>query len=333
MSQFERERNAYDVMVSFLHAAIAARDAFVNANLPMPRRLAMVFLDDRVLPPAPGIDPDADRPMPARTLADETGTRTDRGPIGVGPLTGQVEQRREPCIHQEARKPEEAQARTDEHDDHDDDQGEEWDDLQPEKLDPIAKRKSRGGLVSWRSERILLILNQLGPMLMCDIQRHLEASACQTRYAAQKGCIVIDGNLYAAGRISKLWNADDEAMFGKPKISVGIPWGKESEETIEPPRELAAIGEDADEEQDEDPAEQDNEPPVIEERSERWLRSEKHPELTKCDLCDSKFNRELICIAKDYNGEVVMCRPCARRAGHNPPAAKNHKPFSRVTIE
>lgn len=277
--------------------------------------------------PASGIDPAADRLMPARTLADETGTRADRGPIGVGPLTGQGEQRREPCNHQEARKPEESQARTDDHDDEDDDHDLPW-----TKLDPIAKRKSpKGGLVSVRSERILLILNQLGPMLMGEIQNHLGSTECQTRYAAGKACIVIDGNLYAAGRVSKFWNASDEAMFGPPKVSVGMPWGTEARQTIESPRDNDS--DDARDEEDSDEGSDEDERPVVEERSERWLRSEKHPELVKCDLCDSRFSRELICVAKDYNGEVVMCRPCARRAGHNPPAPTNHKPFSGITIE
>jgi hypothetical protein len=213
--------------------------------------------------------------------------------------------------------------------------------------DPIGKRDcSRIGLIPYRCERLLLLLNQLGPLTKPEIVEHLKLSQCQTYYILGRSAIVSVGGKYGACRVSDVWDEQDTAMFGEPKISTGSPYGTEARrmqpKADEPNGSDAAEDDHEEKPIEEEPAEEepaeeeaaeesdgtsiderrenaDQFKPIVE-KTEKWLRSEEHPRYKACQLCDSKFHKELICVANDHHGTAVMCRPCARRAGHFPPS-------------
>lgn len=196
------------------------------------------------------------------------------------------------------------------------------DDFDDEKpaTDPIGKRVTDPNeLVDRRCERIMLVLNQLGPLYVYDLVEHCKSTACRIRYALGRTGIVVVGNKYAASRVSALWGDEDEAMFGPPKVSTdGKAYGNEALRESRR-KEAADAAEQSDDEPDADVIH--NEPPPVVQKTETWMRSDEHPEHKACQLCDSEFRSELICVATDYHGTSVMCQPCARRAGFSAPPA------------
>jgi hypothetical protein len=211
--------------------------------------------------------------------------------------------------------------------------------------DPVAKRKSpRNEPPKMRGERCLLVMNQIGPMSIDDLAAEIGAKSFTTRYAMQKTAVVNAGEhelKYGASRVSSLWTAEDAAMFGEPKVFEGTPYGREAVLAAKADwngeQEPVDAAEDDQEEEpiEDEPSEDDDDTeetstderrenadqfkPIVE-KTEKWLRSEEHPRYKACQLCDSKFHKELICVAIDHHGTAVMCRPCARRAGHFPPS-------------
>ena len=197
-----------------------------------------------------------------------------------------------------------------------------WMDLPPKPTDPIGKRISGNELIESRAERVLLVLNQLGPTSMSQLARAIGQSDMVVRYAMKKlpGAFVrvgSNGSKWAATRVSDKWADVDEAMFGKPQVVA--PDAEEPEDDV--PK-----GDDAESEDDDVlpmapdlPTDAEDGPNIVEEKVE-WLNAGQHREYGECHLCDSKFaSHEEICVAKDKYGKSVMCKPCARRAGYQPP--------------
>lgn len=208
--------------------------------------------------------------------------------------------------------------------------------------DPIGKRRSPNEAVTKRIERIILFLNQVGKAQFSSIWGAIQQSDGTARYAMRRGGVFTAGNnSYAAGRISTLWDGQDAAMFGLPKVvdrhysdDEALPW-QQCEEKIEEPAapELLprphphiakppAVKPPA-VKQPEEPDDAPADAPPIPTKTEEWLKAGDHPEYETCDLCDSPFSQfEDICVAVDFHGKKVMCKPCARRANHSPPKTK-----------
>lgn len=212
----------------------------------------------------------------------------------------------------------------DEPDDEEDDESPDDDVSSELEKPPLDKRASRWGEhVNDRGERLLLILNQLGPQRSAELARLISGekhsySAQNVLYALRGLPTSRDGEKWVAGRISKIWTDEDTAMFGEPKFSAASDEPTEQAAEEEPEEEEA--------EEQEEPAEgsldgkeaDPTERKAVVEASQRWVHSEDHTH-SGCDLCDSLFRNELICIASDYRGTKIMCKPCARRAGFTPP--------------